>query len=722
MTKFRLILFVAFLALAPTLVMAAPMQTGAAPSRAGFLPAAAEIGQQIQELVTGEANVEIEPQETFGTRALGLIFSTIKLMLAGGSDFVDNFAALPQFSDWVDGQANNPVMMQRWIETGTLLVMALGLAFLAGWLLDLLLLPVRRRIYRGTYGTWLTKTFGLIGWLAICLIPIFAFVATAVAITDASNPSKLVHFLVLSFVYAAALMRLVRLGLRLVFMPRSPSLRLVMIAPEYASYIQSWVTWYAAIMLFGYFLIDIAGVVKVPMAAIYGFRSLMALVIVVMTIVVIVQKRSLISMAIRGDLSAAQAHQSLIENLRLWFARTWHVLAISYLVIGYFVTMLGPTGGFVTMQKGTVGTLLALLFVRFAYFMATRVAARKQDEVSYGLYKPLLRIVLKVFAALFGAAVVAASWGVDIEALMESAWGQRVLGSTLSIGSTVLILAFMYEFIHAAIERKLNRHDAEGNLIESTARAKTLLPMARYAALVTLSMIAGFVTLSELGINTGPLLAGAGVLGVAVGFGSQTLVKDFLTGLFIILEDSISVGDIVTIGDNAGVVESMTIRTVRLRDLEGSQHILPFSEISRIVNSSKGFAYALMDVGVSYACDLNKAMKLMLEVCEGMREEPVFASIILAPAEILGVESLADSAVVLRCRVRTLGGRQWDVRRAYLLRLKMRFDEEHIEIPFPQRVVTVRSEIAAAALPTQPAPLPPVAPTFEPQTPAPEKA
>lgn len=685
------LLFAAFLLLAPAMVSAAPMQSGAAAVRHGFFPAAAEIGQQLQELVTGDPNAEIEPQETFGTRALGLIFSSVKLMIASGSGFLDTFAALPQLSDWAGQQINDPAAMERWTTAGRLLLLALAGAFLAGWLLDLILLPLRRLIYNGTYPTWLAKTFGVLSWLVLSLIPILGFIAAALAITDGSGPTKLVRFIVVSFVYAAALMRLVRLGLRALFAPKVPALSFVPIEKNNASYIRAWITWYAAVALFGYFLIDIATIVKVPATAIMGFRSLLALAIVVMTIVVIVQKRSLVSTFLRGDLSAARAHQSLVDNLRLWLARSWHVLGISYLVIGYFVTMTGPEGGFVTMQKGTVGTLLSLLFVRLVFYLSARFSHKRNGDHA-GLFKPLLRFFVKAASIALGLIGVALSWDVDVSAMLQSAWGQRILGSSFSIASTLLILAFAYELIHASVERKLNRQDAEGRVIETSARAKTLLPMVRYAALIVLSLIGGLVTLSELGIDTAPLLAGAGVLGVALGFGSQTLVKDFLTGLFIILEDNISVGDIVTIGDNAGVVESMTIRTVRLRDLQGRMHILPFSEITRIINASKSFAFAVVDVGVAYAADLKKVMAIMQAVGEELRKEPAYRPTILEPLEVLGVEELADSSVTMRARFKTVAGKQYDVRRAYLLRLKLRFDAEGIEIPFPQRVVYLRHE------------------------------
>ncbi len=692
MTKLRSAIFALFLLLSPVLAQASPMQAGAPPTRASFFPAAAEIGQQLQELVTGEANAEIEPQETFGTRALGLVFSTVKFLIASGEDFLNNFAALPQLSKWASDQAGHAATAERWREVAGLSLLALVCGFVAGWLFDLLLLPLRKRIYNAVFTGPVGKSLGGLGWLLLSLIPIVAFVAAAFAVIDAYDPTKLVRFIVLSFVYAAALMRLVRLGLRLLFAPKVPSLQVLPLEPSHAAYFRFWATAYAAVALFGYFLLDIAAVVKVPSEAILGFRSLLALVIVTMTSVVIVQKRSFVSMFLRGDLSAARANLSLFESLRLWLARSWHVLAIAYLVIGYFVTMTGPDGGFLLLQKGTLGTFFALLFVRLVFYMSARLGRKKNEATSGGLYKPVLKLVLKIGSIMAGLLLAGAAWELDVAALVSGAWGQRILGSAVSIAATMLVLTLVYEFVHASVERKLNRRDGEGNLVESSARAKTLLPLVRYIALVVLSLIGGFVVLSELGINTGPLLAGAGVLGVALGFGSQTLVKDFLTGLFIILEDNFSVGDVVRIGDNAGLVESMTIRTVRLRDAQGNLHILPFSEINRIVNSSKGFAFALVDIGVSYSADLNKVMDVMREVGDEMSKDPAYRSMILEPLEVLGVESFSDSSVTVRCRMKTLGGKQHDVRRAYQLRLKLRFDQEKIEIPFPQRVVYLKKD------------------------------
>lgn len=696
MTKsFRSLLVAVFLLALSFSAHAAPMQV-AAPARPGFFPAAAEIGQQIQELVTGDPNAEIEPQETFGTRALGVILNSLKLLGTESANFINSFAALPQLSVWYAQQVNDPAALDRWVQTGQLLILVVGGAFAAGWLADLVLLPLRRRIYRKTYTASWARFGGIFSWLILSLVPVVLFLATALLLIDQQEPSRLARYLVMTVVYALALLRLVRVVLRFFLAPRAESLRFTPISTRQAVYANRWISLYSAVAILGYFIAEMARVVKVPVAAISGFRSLLGLAIVVMTITVIVQTRSFVSTFIRGDLSAARHRQTLWESLRLWLARSWHVLAIAYLVIGYFVTMLGPVGGFVMMQQGTIGTLLVLLAMRMVFYLTARLTYRKHEiPGTSGIYRPVLRYLVKGLTWVFGALAIAASWGVDVGAILASPWGQRVLGSAFSIGSTILVLVLVYEFIHAAIERKLNYRDSEGNIVQADARSLTLLPMIRNAAIIILGLIASMVTLSELGINTAPLLAGAGVLGVALGFGSQTLVKDFLTGLFIIVENTIAVGDIVKLGEHAGVVEGMTIRTVRLRDAQGSLHIVPFSDITRIVNMSKGFAFALMDVRVSYDSDLNKVMEVMKRVGEELKGDVEIRPLMIEPIEIQGVENFADSAITVRARIKTQGGKQWDVRRAYMLRLKQAFDAEGIEIPFPH-VVHVRKDVPEA--------------------------
>ena len=681
------IVLVSFILLASSGAWAVPMQSGLSGAQESkvILPTAAEIGEQFQALVTGgEATAEIEPQETFGTRALGLILDTFKLIGSEGTTFVSNFAALPEFSIWMDKQFNDPLTSGRWTGIGELLLLVVGGAFAAGWLADGVLVPLRRRIYRRDYKTGWAKFGGIVGWLLLSFIPVIVFIGIALFVIGQHEPTKLARYIVMTIVYALAILRLVRVFLRFFLAPYVPNLRFIPLSTPTAIYIQNWGSWFAGIFVARYFTIEIAQLVKVPAAAISGFGSLTALIVVIMSLIVIVQKRSAISLWLRGDLSAARATSSLIDSLRLWLARTWHVLAVSYLLIGYVVTMLGEQGGFAMMMQGTIGTLTALFGMRLFFYLVQKIDYKAQEGVvTSGIYRHVLGFFLKIVTWVAGAAAVLASWNVDVMALASSAWGQRVLGSAFSITTTVLLVVFIYEVISRLIERKLNRKDANGQIVQANSRARTLLPMVQKAAIMILAVIVSLVTLSELGINIAPLLAGAGVLGVALGFGSQTLVKDFLTGLSIILEDNLAVGDSVIIGGNKGIVENLSVRTVRLRDVNGSLHIMPFSEITTITNESKAFAFALMDIGVAYDSDLDHVIEVIKKTGARMRVESPIRDQILEDIEVMGVESLGDSSVVIRSRIRTKAGQQGIVRRAFLLQIKKAFDAEKIEIPFP---------------------------------------
>ncbi|MDD3182342.1 MAG: mechanosensitive ion channel [Alphaproteobacteria bacterium] len=666
---------------------AVPMQAKLSPTQDqnAIIPSAAEIGEQFQALVGGgESIAEIEPQETFGTRALGLILDTFKLIGSEGSAFVMNFAALPDLSVWVIKQISDPVLSARWIGIGELMLLIIVSSIAAGWLADVVLLPLRRRINRKHFMSAWSRFGGIFGWLLLSFIPVVVFLGVALFIISYNEPSKLARFMVMTVVYALAIFRLVRVCLRFFLSPSIPTLRFIPLSTENAVYIQRWGSWFAAIMIARVFVAEMARVVKVPETAITGFTSLAALIVVLMTVMVIVQKRSPVSLWLRGGLSAARASSSLIDSVRLWLARTWHVLAISYLVIGYVVTMLGEQGGFVMMMQGTVGTLLALFTMRLFFYLISKLSYHKREmEVTSGIYRPVLAVLLKLITWVVGATAVLASWGADVIAIASSAWGQRVLGSSFSIASTVLLVVFVYEFLSRMIERRLNRCDANGQIIQVNSRARTLLPMVQKAAIMVLTVIVGLVTLSEFGINIAPLLAGAGVLGVAVGFGSQTLVKDFLTGLSIILEDNMSVGDYVLIGDKGGTVENLSIRTVRLRNFDGALHIIPFSDITTITNLSKSFAYAVMEVGVAYDSDLDHVLEVVKATGNKLRDDPVLKQYILDDIEVWGVDSLGDSSINIKSRIRTVAGKHNDVRRAFLLHIKKAFDAEHIEIPFP---------------------------------------
>lgn len=232
---------------------------------------------------------------------------------------------------------------------------------------------------------------------------------------------------------------------------------------------------------------------------------------------------------------------------------------------------------------------------------------------------------------------------------------------------------------------------------ESVKRAETLGRVFRYLAAVVISVLAGMLVLSELGVSVAPILGAAGVVGLAVGFGAQSLVKDYFTGFFLLLENQIRQGDVVKLGEHAGLVEEVTLRYVQLRDYDGHVHYVPNGMITSVINMARGHAQAVVDVGVGYRADLDQVMAVMHEVAAELRGDPAHADRILGDLEMAGVERWADSAVVLRARFRVAPLEQWTVRREYLRRLKRAFDAAGIEIPFPQLSLHVASLAGASA-------------------------
>lgn len=222
---------------------------------------------------------------------------------------------------------------------------------------------------------------------------------------------------------------------------------------------------------------------------------------------------------------------------------------------------------------------------------------------------------------------------------------------------------------------------------ESVKRAETLGRVFRYMAAVTISLMAGMLVLSEMGVSVAPILGAAGVVGLAIGFGAQSLVKDFFNGFFLLLENQIRQGDVVRLGEHAGMVEEITLRYVQLRDYDGNVHFVPNGNISSVVNMSRGHAQSVVDIGVGYGEDLERIMQVMRDVAAAMRAEPAYGGRILDDLEIAGVERWGDSSVVLRARFRVAPLEQWTVRRDYLLRLYKAFAAHGIEIPFPQLTV-----------------------------------
>ncbi|MBN1355084.1 mechanosensitive ion channel family protein [bacterium] len=218
---------------------------------------------------------------------------------------------------------------------------------------------------------------------------------------------------------------------------------------------------------------------------------------------------------------------------------------------------------------------------------------------------------------------------------------------------------------------------------EAQKRIETIIRLVRQAAFLSLWVVVGLVILKEFGVEIGPIIAGAGILGLAVGFGAQNLVRDVISGFFIILENQIRVGDVAVINGTGGLVEKINFRTTVLRDLGGIVHIFPNGTITTLSNMTNEWSAYIFDIGVAYKENTDQVIEVMKEVGRTLKEDPEFGNLMLDEPEIFGVDKFDDSAVVIKGRIKTKPIRQWVVGREYLRRIKLAFDERNIEIPFP---------------------------------------
>ncbi|MFO7607223.1 MAG: mechanosensitive ion channel family protein [Desulfurivibrionaceae bacterium] len=222
---------------------------------------------------------------------------------------------------------------------------------------------------------------------------------------------------------------------------------------------------------------------------------------------------------------------------------------------------------------------------------------------------------------------------------------------------------------------------------ESQKRVETLIRLIKQGALLALWLTAGLVILKELGIEIGPILASAGILGLAIGFGGQNLVRDVISGFFIILENQIRVGDVAIINGTGGLVEEINFRTTVLRDLGGVVHVFPNGTINTLSNMTNEWSAYVFDLGVAYKENTDRVVEVIREVGRQMREDEKYGEKLLEDLEIFGVDKFGDSAVVIKGRLKTKPIRQWEVGREFLRRIKLAFDEHDIEIPFPHRSI-----------------------------------
>jgi small conductance mechanosensitive channel len=268
--------------------------------------------------------------------------------------------------------------------------------------------------------------------------------------------------------------------------------------------------------------------------------------------------------------------------------------------------------------------------------------------------------------------------------------GARVVGIWVLAWLAYWVVQLAASRIEAAVD---DGDDSITTLRER--RGKTISQLLRSVGRVAVFVIALLLTFNVF-VNIAPILAGAGILGLAVSFGAQSLVKDVISGFFILFENQFAIGDVVEAGGKSGVVEKMTMRVVVLRDLSGVMHVIPNSEIKVVSNMTRGWSRAVVDVGVGYEMDVDRALSVVRDEAAKFSKDAEWAAQLDGPVEVPGLEALGDSAMVIRSLIKTQPGSQWNAAREYRRRLKIRFDQERIEIPFPQRTVHVQVNDASA--------------------------
>lgn len=512
--------------------------------------------------------------------------------------------------------------------------------------------------------------------------------------------------------------RVVLVFLRFVLSPTRPRLRLLPVSDRTAKRLARQARRIVAVAATGWAIAEISLLLGLAAAAYETLIKMVALVVHVFLIIVVLQNRQGVAEWIRPRDEAARG---TVATLRRRAGDIWHILAIVYLVAMWAVRALEIPDGFEVLLRVSATTIAIVIVARSMHIVTRRSIergfrigpdlARRYPglEARANRYIPALKMLASSAIAIVAIFALFQAWGFDSIAWLGSGrLGERLLGALTSIGLTFLVALLVWEGANTLIQRHLARLAREAQVVRS-ARLRTLVPILRTTLVILIGTVTALVVLSELGVNTAPLLAGAGVIGIAIGFGSQSLVRDVITGLFLLLEDSMQVGDVVELGGLSGLVEALSIRSIRLRAFDGSVHIIPFSAVTTVTNMTRDFSFAVVNVSVGYGEDTDRVGEVLKEIAREMRGEPRWDAVIRDELELVGVDKLADSAVVICTRIKTEPIQRWSVAREFNRRIKKRFDELGIEIPYPHMKLVV-----AGATPTpfaSAAPATPGAPT-----------
>ncbi len=445
--------------------------------------------------------------------------------------------------------------------------------------------------------------------------------------------------------------------------------------------------------IMGYFVLEAARAAGLPWT-LHGFLSRVLYLIVTLRLIVVVLR-------LRGPvgrtISAFGSQEHMLTRALPWqiMARLWSPVVIALIALHYLVWALQVPGGFGFLFRATLLTVLILIGARLLAYVVDRALSPRAGEAvedeaepgpASGAVLAPLRLLSRLLIVAFAVILVLSVWQTGLLRWLDDVAGLALLPF---LGEIALVLFLTVAAVQVTANRfnaYLAATDTEGKPTHSN-RARTFASLFKNAIIVVVIGTAALVILSRLGVNAGALLAGAGVVGLAIGFGSQKLVQDLITGLFILLGDVARVGDVVEVAGRSGVIEAISLRSLQLRGYDGNVHVVPHSSIDVVTNMTKDFSFAVLRIGVAYREDVDEVMTILRDIDAELRREWPYRRHILAPLDVAGVDAFADSAVTVVARSKVRPGEQWGVRRAFLRKIKHAFDAKGIEIPFPHTTV-----------------------------------
>ncbi len=593
-------------------------------------------------------------------------------------------AQAPSIGAWAERQVDDPVLRQRWIDICSKLFAILVAGLVAELITRFLLRrPVRFLHARQSESVPVQLMFLTLATV-VELLPVLAFAAVAIFVTPLTEPAArtrgVAGVLISTTVWARGFLAIARIVLL------SPRAQLLYpLGEETRVYLYIWMRRFAYCAAYGYAISVCAWYFNAP-GAIDGLLMRSAvLVLAVLAIVFVLQNRAPVALWLRGG---DRADEIRWRGLRNRLGESWHVLAIAYVIGTFGVYVLNAEGGFAILLRATALSLVvisgAAILARFSERLLRRSFAVSPElkerfprlEARANRYTAVITGTTIVVIYILAAAVLLEAWGISAFTWLANLAQQPSARNIISLLIVLIGGVALWECFSAMIERKLARIDHARR-----SRARTVLPLLRSTVLVVLITVAGLMVLSQIGINIAPLLAGAGIAGIAIGFGAQALVKDVITGFFMLLEDTFAVGDRVDVGGgHVGVIEAVSIRNFRLRDIQGVVHTVPFSAITTVMNMSRDFAFVVCDAGVVYREDPDRVIEVMREAGKELAAEPRWSRYVLAPLEILGVERFTDTAMIIRARIKAAPPYQIEMAREFNRVLKKAFDRAGVEM------------------------------------------